>query len=390
MRLSILLLFCFLSSCSLLLQGDDALPDGLPSIQGAITLSVNSDYVPYLLTEEYSAEKFPVVISRDGGGFCSGTIRLRGQTTLDWHPRSFSIDIRQDSTVDLQAQKVSRLNLIPFRSDTNFIYSLMGFYFAKRGGYFTPEIDITALSLNGKSLGTYTIFENSTDAMVRVRPETEFVLRRRYGNFYDLKYYEPKDSVHQLTRGDYTTSYETLHTLYALYQNDELVHALKQRMDLDKYFQMQAFNVIFSNGDYHDELFYCGSARDDWQGIKRPYFQFSIWDLSELFTEPHLGHFTPGSLIFCNENRFDRMIESTPYLYEQYVQVVYQMLESEITTIQLDSCWSYIERFIAKKAHNGQIFLGEKHYSTTELKTLFEQTVEKLMERKQYLLNRIK
>lgn len=390
MRVVLLLFLLTCSSCSLLLRGDKSEPlPPIPSERNQTTLSVSADVETLLLSDNLSTETFPVLLSRNGGGYCEGTIRLRGQTTLEEHPRSFAIDLRQDSTIDLQNKKISRFSLIPFRSDTNCIYTLMGLYFFREQNLFIPKLDVTTLILNSDTLGVYTIIEHSTDAMVRAEPATEFVMRRRYGSFYDLKYYEPKDSIHQLTRSDYTTAYETLHTLGSLYSGEALQQTLEERMDLQGYLKAQAINLIFANGDYNDEMFYAGRAVRSADDITRPYFTFSVWDLSELFTEPHLGNFTEGSLIFCNENRFDRMIESTPSLYSHYCSVVQQILNTAITDANSATCRTHIEELLLRGESERGIQIGLKMYSREELLTLFDETLLLLLERKRGIQERL-
>jgi len=368
-----------LISCSLLLHPEDKeTPAPITSVQNQISLSVSETTVPLLQTDDYSAEEFPVVLSYDSGPFCKGTIRLRGQTTLEEYPRSFELDTRQDVTIELHSTQINRFSLIPFRSDTNFIYSLLGLHFYQKCSLFAPKWNITNVVLNGEELGTYLIVERSSDAMVRKMPVTEFVLRRRYGSFYDVKYYEPKDTANQLTRSEYAVAYETLHTL----EKDNVLKTLEERMDLSAYLQAQGLHLIFANGDYNDELFYAGYARRTTQNVNQPYFTFSIWDLGELFSEPHNGNFTTGSLIFCNENRFDKMIESTPDLYKQYCSQLQNLLDSVITDENIASSKEIIEQLLHTSLRNDSILLGGTRYSKEVLLHLFDSTATLLKSRK--------
>lgn len=383
MRYVLCFLLIPLCSCSLILQADNSEPlPQIPSTLNTTSLSVSDKVANLLLTDDLSTEKFPVVVSRNGGGYCNGTVRLRGQTTLEEYPRSFALDLRQDSTINLQESHVGRVSLIPFRSDTNFIYTLMGLYFFRESDLFIPKLDLTKLSLNGNDLGTYAVIEHTTDAILRNNPTIEFVLRRRYGGFYDLKYYEARDSIHQLTRGDYATAYETLHTLSSLYSGEALQKTLEARMDLKGYLEAQAINCIFANGDYNDEIFYAGEAKRDEQGITAPYFTFSVWDPSELFTEPHLGNFTKGSLIFSNENRFDRMIETTPSLYNYYCVVLQQVLDSLITNENIAACKTHVETLLNKGVVDGSIRFGDQLFEKNAVLSLFDETTILLMKRK--------
>lgn len=383
MRLLLCILLTLLTSCSLILKAEDRAPLApIPSSLHTTSLSVSSEVATLLLTDDLSTETFPVVLSMNDGGYCEGTIRLRGQTTLEEYPRSFALDLRQDSTITLDQLQLPRFSLIPFRSDTNCIYTLLGLYFFRERNLFSPKLDLTRLRLNDQELGSYAVIEHSTDAMVRETPQAEFVLRRRYGSFYDLKYYEPKDSLHQLTRADYVSSYEILHTLGSLYSGEALQRTLEERMDLRAYLEAQAMHLIFANGDYNDEIFYAGKAVRNEAGITSPYFTFSVWDLSELFTEPHLGNFTEGSLIYCNENRFDRMIENTPSLYSYYCSIVQEMLDTHFTNEKILACRTHIETLLDKGIVNGTIQFGYVQYEKEALLQLYDETIVHLKERK--------
>lgn len=383
MRFLVALLPLFLLSCSLLLKPDDVKSlDPITSSQNEISLAVSSDDSTLLLSDDISTEELPVLLSYNSGEFINGKVRLRGQTTLETYPRSFSIDIRQSSTVTISNKSVERFSLIPLRGDTNTIYGLMGLFFAKKAKLFSPEINLVSLKLNDSHLGTYLIFEHNTDAIVGDKSTTEFILRRRYGSFYDVKYYEQKDSLHQLSRGDYTKSYEALHTLSTLYQDEELVAILEKKMDLQSYLTSLAFNKVFANGDYSDEMFYAGSAQRDSNGVTTPYFTFSVWDLSELFSEPYDGKQKENSLIFCNENRFDEMIEESPFLYKKYCTVLHDYLEQSITDEIIIECREFIDDLLTSVLNGGELRVEDSSYSLDEIMVLFDETAELLIENK--------
>ncbi len=61
--------------------------------------------------------------------------------------------------------------------------------FAKKTNLFAPEIKLTSTKLNDFPLGTYLMLEHTTDAIIKESEDTEFILRRRYGSFYDVKYW---------------------------------------------------------------------------------------------------------------------------------------------------------------------------------------------------------
>lgn len=377
----VLLIALLLSSCSLIFSPEEkTLPDEIPSGKNQVSLSVTPEVYPLLLSENISTEKFPVVVSYDEGGFCRGKINLRGNASLRETPRSFSVDIRGDSPLAVESVLMDRVSLIPLKSDTDLVYSLLGLSFAGKCGLFAPICRVVTVRMNSDTLGTYLLIERTEDALVRREESTEFVLRRRNGPAYDVKYYEPKAGEHQLTRGDYVTSYETLHLLNTLYEGEELLGALEKRMDLTAYLRLQGLNLVLANGDYCDELFYSGSARFR-EGEWLPYFTFSVWDFGELFTVPHGGNFTPGSLIFCNENRFDRMIENEPVLYRRYCEQLRWVLDSLVNEASIDD-YSLFFSSVLDQQEGSEVLLGGKWFSKEELKSRASETVLLLQQRR--------
>jgi spore coat protein H len=120
--------------------------------------------------------------------------------------------------------------------------------------------------------------------------------------------------------------FKKVYTSLNKYQGKELYDVLAKWIDLDNYMKWLAFNFLVRNGDYADEVFFYIDP-----AIGK--FRIIPWDYDDLFSEnPHEGKevnkLIAGKLIFSSEDHLDVRIASDPYLYNIYLSVFKEVLNT--------------------------------------------------------------
>ena len=103
------------------------------------------------------------------------------------------------------------------------------------------------------------------------------------------------------------------------FKGERLYQELSQLLNLENYFSFLAYNHLFQNGDYADELYFMWDT-------KQKKFDIIPWDLDDILCiAPHEGmtkrnEILGDKLIFSAEDKLDVAIANDAYVYRQYLK----------------------------------------------------------------------
>ena len=107
---------------------------------------------------------------------------------------------------------------------------------------------------------------------------------------------------------------------------EQLYNQLEDVLDLEGYFAWLAFNDLFQNGDYADEVYLM------WNKTKTK-FEVIPWDFDDiLHNQPHEGSEKRNAvlhdkLVFSSEDALDVKIAEDDFLYMKYLQTYKRVLD---------------------------------------------------------------
>lgn len=252
-------------------------------------------------------------------------IRVRGNTSSYFRRKSFNIKVTKKATFRSLTDTFSltKIYAICMNMDRNYIRNKIAYEVLKRQHVLTPENAYSNLVINGKSEGLYLIFYPPDEFALN---ESKFPLLIRRG--YDASI--DKLSSAGLERQEIKALKDKFNSLYKLpgsgLHGEQLYASLSRVLNLTSYFSWLAFNHLFQNGDYADEVYF---VWDETQGL----YEIIPWDLDDLLrAEPHEGahqrkRLLGDKLIFSSEDKLDVMIANDPYVYKEYLKVYKDFLE---------------------------------------------------------------
>lgn len=260
------------------------------------------------------------------------SVKTRGVSSMYYRRKSFNVKLN-DSLLfkgpNGITKKIKSFSLISLSMDQ--------YYFKNRIAYeLLNEIigmDIfhtfSEVKINSQSQGVYLLIENPKDYLVDSK-QARFILRRRYecssfrkrnnieDAYLDYKCDKTLDSIQVYNiLEQYRNVYRVLNTK----KEEELYDSLNAIMNIREYMRIMAFNFIICNGDYSDEQFF---YINDLENTNR--FNILPWDFDDIFlNSPHEGwrlrnqQINDNKLIFSIENDLDLTIAKDPFLYQQYL-----------------------------------------------------------------------
>ena len=179
------------------------------------------------------------------------------------------------------------------------------------------------LQINGKTEGLYLVFYPPEEFGL-AKCDASLVIRRGYDAAIDGLEYEAisKKEVAGLKQKFQSIYKEILHKN----RGEQLYNLLADVLDLDGYFAWLAFNDLFQNGDYADEVYLM------WNKTKTK-FEVLPWDFDDiLHGQPHEGMEKRNAvlhdkLLFSSEDALDIKIADDDFLYMKYLQTYKRVLD---------------------------------------------------------------
>jgi len=252
---------------------------------------------------------------------------VRGNTSAYFRRKCFNIKTSKKSSFYNHADtfSLSKFYAISMNMDANYIRNKISFAILKLIGVHTPTNCYSELSINSASEGLYLVFY-PPDEYAMKKLHATFVIRRGYKESIDKVY-----TAKGVNRSDARELEQKFRSLYATStlnkRGEELYQRLSSVLDLNSYFSWLAFNHLFQNGDYSDEVYFM------WNPEKAK-FEIIPWDFDDILKDrPHEGLDQRGKsnankLIFSFEGELDKAIASDPYLYKKYLEVYDALLDT--------------------------------------------------------------
>jgi hypothetical protein len=248
----------------------------------------------------------------------SGTIELRGTSSLAFRRKSFSFKLPDMILFNLPKDTfgLKKFFAISLNMDKNYIRNAIALEAFHRMGINVPTHCYSDLLLNHSSEGIYMVYYPPSDYIMN-EGGANFILRRGYQ--------EAMENVHSknLTKAQERELMKKFTMIYdrILFNNSgtKLLTKLSETLDLKEYFDWLIFNFIFQNGDYTDEIYFY------WDPVINK-FKIMPWDLDDLFQKfPHEGRAVRSEqqtdkLLYSLEDKMDMAIAGDPVLYHEYLK----------------------------------------------------------------------
>ena len=273
------------------------LPDTLP-LQHDRVFSFKVDKYIESRMEAISGEKIELSIdeiSYNGVEVNAKSVKTRGQTTLYFKRKSYSISL--EKPIHLGETKVKKLALNNLAMDRNYFRNRLSFLLMERIGIFHLQNYYSELRVNEKTAGIYLAIQKPED-YIRSQGST-LLVRREYDERFTIEDSHGKEAKDQIKR------LRGIHKLTKQYEGQQLYDSLNNVVHMDHYFQWLAFNYLVKNGDYTDELFFYLLPDEN-------RFDIIPWDYDDIFMrQPHesfeqRNRVLDHKLLFSGEEYLDR------------------------------------------------------------------------------------
>lgn len=276
--------------------------------------------------EKLSFQVSYVVVNEDT--VSASKVRIRGNTTSYLRRKSLNIKLDKKAFFYKSTDTFSlkKFYAISLSMDKNYIRNKLASELLQMVHVQYPFNCYANLLINGKTEGVYLICYPPEEFAIKEKAAT-LVIRRGYNASVDKFYYEAisKKEANELRQKFISVYKQDLNRL----KGEELNSQLNSVIDMDAYFSWLAFNHLFQNGDYADEVYFMWN-----KGLGK--FEIIPWDFDDILrTEPHEGlakrnTLLQDKLIFSSEDPLDVLIANDPYLYKQYL-IKYQQMLGKIT-----------------------------------------------------------
>lgn len=321
MKSLVFLFFCLYLCTSVFSQSGGLtldLPDTLSlGEKNKFSLEVN-DYLEVKL-QEITGEKLRIPspeLSYNGDKLNMKSCKTRGQTTLYFKRKSYSVSLKDPIVID--DGKVKKLAINNLAMDRNYYRNRLSFLFMERIGIFHLDNVFAELMINGNTAGLYLAIQKPEDYFRS--QESTLLVRRGYHENFLIEEAEGKGTRDQMKR------LREINKLTKTYEGQQLYDALNAVVNMDHYFKWLAFNYLIRNGDYTDELFLYLTKDEN-------RFDIIPWDYDDIFMrQPHEGFENRNKvmdhqLIYSGEAHLDIVIDNDTFLYQKFLQSFKEILK---------------------------------------------------------------
>jgi spore coat protein H len=261
-------------------------------------------------------------------------IVTRGQTTLNYRRKSYSIDLQSEASLHHgdKTKTFRKFYVLSLSMDRNYATNRLAFEMMETAGIFHLFYAYGELRINGQSEGICMVIERPEDWAIK-KMGSPVLIRRGYNNSIDKL--KSDKGVDKETIKKYRTSFNQIYQSLNKHRGEELYKVISNLLETNDYMKWLAFNFYIRNGDYTDEVYFYVDPDSK---------KLSIipWDYDDIFsTVPHEGYeesrrITGNNLFFSTEDELDKKIVSDPYLYKMYL-VQFGELMNELTNGVLKS-----------------------------------------------------
>jgi spore coat protein H len=252
-------------------------------------------------------------------------IHIRGNTSSYLRRKSLNIKIGKKASFYTPSDTFSlkKFYAISMSMDRNYIRNRISCEVLHHLNVNVPLNAYANLLINNKTEGLYLVFYPPEEFGIE-KCNATLVIRRGYDASVDDLQYEdiPKKEVSDLKQKFQTIYKDIIHKN----NGEQLYNQLEDVLDLEGYFAWLAFNDLFQNGDYADEVYLM------WNKTKTK-FEVIPWDFDDiLHNQPHEGFEKRNAvlhdkLVFSSEDALDVKIAEDDFLYMKYLQTYKRVLD---------------------------------------------------------------
>ncbi len=328
---------------------------------------------------------------------------IRGESSLRYRRKGFSVNMDDNLFFFVEREnrirEIEKIKLIALVADYTYIENLIAIECLKRVDLWPLFSFYTELRLNNHTQGIYLLVEDIQDYYMYVR-NSDFVCRRGYHSTIDG--YNINDQIAVETPDYYTARFDSIYSYILEYSGKQLYDSLMHLVDMPQYFAKLSIDMLLKNGDATEEIFF---YTKEVEGKK--VFGVCPWDYDDLFKDlPHeigrdwgvgklFGTRTYSSmddiiadvgekLIFSIEDDLDYKIAIDDYLYQQYLIVLEQVLNT-IDNNVIENIFSDAKEVLQPLYNDPNIVSQSQYDENSTNQILFDNN---LMDKRKLLLNR--
>lgn len=298
-------------------------------------------------------------------------IKVRGNSSKIYRRKSFAIKLPEafpfyTPTDTLLLKKFYAVSL---NMDKDYIRNAISYDVLGSFQICIPDHFFSVLNINDSSEGIYMIYYPPPDFALD-NCDSHFVLRRGYNASIDNIY---SDNLSKKEIKEYKRTFKMIYSeVIQKYHGHQLYDSLSAKLDLKNYFDWIAFNYLFNNGDYTDEVYFYWSTDDS-------RFKILPWDFDDILSNtPHEGmkardESIKNRLFFSLEDKLDLAMVEDSYVYNEYLKEFHNFLQ-QFTPEELKSKLESIYRQLVPYYRNQNIIEQSKFdkYGLTNLSILKE------------------
>lgn len=320
------------------------------TIQNTINIQISS--ANYEKIKKIDGEKKSIknpLVKTNGTNISAKEIHTRGNTTLHFRRKSFSISLDDKASLycGSREEQMKKFYAISLSMDRNYIRNRLAFGMMEEIGLFKLFYAYAELKINDQSEGIYMILERPQDWAMK-KKNSPLVIRRGYNQRIDK--IKTGKKIEKPEAKNYKNYYRQIYKSLNKYEGQALYDTLSQWLDLELYMKWLAFNYFVKNGDYTDEVYFCIDPEVD-------KFKFIPWDYDDIFAiAPHEGkaikkNIIGDKFIFSSEDKLDQKIANDPYLYSVYISIFQKtitLLSDEALKNIFESTYAELSPYIQK------------------------------------------
>ena len=267
-------------------------------------------------------------LNLDGKRVTAEEIKLRGQSSLNYRRKSFTVDLEEETPLpfDHGPFSLKKFYLVSMNMDQHYFHNKLAYACLDKLDLFGLREGYVEVRLNNQTEGIYLMLQRPEDHLMDDL-QARYYLRRGYKDSIDEDEAD-KSLSRELVKACRQRFNEIFQGNHGL-RGEDLYRYLSERLDLQAYMRWMAFNYLVRNGDYSDEVYFY--ILDPQESLR---FKLIGWDYDDIFaSQPHEGQsarsqWLDDQLIFSAEGGLDRRIGSDEYLYRRYLQELEYVLET--------------------------------------------------------------
>jgi len=252
-------------------------------------------------------------------------IRIRGNTSSYLRRKSLNIKLSKKASFygPHDTFSLKKFYAISMSMDRNYIRNRISCEVLYHLNVNVPFNAYANLLINDKTEGLYLAFYPPEEFGLE-KCDASLVIRRGYDASIDGFQYE------NISKKEATALNQKFQSIYKdiIHKNkgEQLYNQLEGVLGLEGYFAWLAFNDLFQNGDYADEVYLM------WNKTKTK-FEVIPWDFDDiLHSQPHEGlekrnAVLHDKLLFSSEDALDVKIAEDDFLYTKYLETYKRVLD---------------------------------------------------------------